>query len=82
MRLFDAWVNAAETHETFHRESGMRYQVSPSPILSTNRAFSLPLYPQLYPQTGASGSLLGSARASWPVRVSPVSEAGNDDRPA
>jgi len=21
------WVNAAETHETFHRESGMRYQL-------------------------------------------------------
>ena len=25
------WVNAAETHETFDWESGMRYQVSSSP---------------------------------------------------
>ena len=24
------WLNAAETHETFHWESGMRYQVSSS----------------------------------------------------
>ena len=30
MRLLDALVNAAETHKTFHRESGMRYQVSPT----------------------------------------------------
>ena len=36
------WVNAAETHETFHLESGMRYQVSSSPILSTDWAFRLP----------------------------------------
>jgi len=30
-------VNAGETHETFRQESGMRYQVSSSLILSTNR---------------------------------------------
>ena len=34
------WVNAAETHETFHQESGMRYQFRrPAPILSVNRGF-------------------------------------------
>jgi hypothetical protein len=31
-------------------ESGMRYQVSSSPILSTNWTFSLPPYPHSYPQ--------------------------------
>jgi hypothetical protein len=36
------WVSAAETHQTFHRESGMRYQVSSSPDLSTNRCLLVP----------------------------------------
>jgi len=57
-------VYAAETHETFHRESGMRYQVSSSPILSTNWALSLPLYPHSYPQ--------GLARAGLPRLASPT----------
>jgi hypothetical protein len=33
------WMNAVETHETIHSESGMRYQVSSSgPDLSSDRA--------------------------------------------
>jgi hypothetical protein len=36
-------VNAAETHETFHQESGMRYQIRPfRPDLNSDRASSLP----------------------------------------
>jgi hypothetical protein len=38
MCLFVVWTNAAETHETFRRESGMRYQFRPqAPISSVNR---------------------------------------------
>jgi len=39
------WVNAAETHETFRQESGMRYQHSPRGpdlLLSTDRGVRLP----------------------------------------
>ena len=43
----------------------MRYQVSSSPILSTNWAFSPPLYPQLARE---GVTLPGSARASWPLQ--------------
>ena len=60
------WVNAAETHETFHWESGMRYQVSSRPIPSTNSAFWLPLCPHSYPQSSgerAYGYWLALARA-------------------
>jgi hypothetical protein len=36
-------VYAAETHETFRQESGMRYQFRHSaPILSVNRGFFVP----------------------------------------
>ena len=35
-------VNAAETHEAPHQESGMRYQIrSQAPILSVNPGFSV-----------------------------------------
>ena len=51
-------MNAGETDETFHQESGMRYQVSSSPILSTNLGFSLPLYPHSYPQRCATDKRL------------------------
>jgi len=55
------------THGTEYSASGMRYQVSSSPILSTNWAFSLPLYPHSYPQLAREGvTIPGSARASWP----------------
>jgi hypothetical protein len=60
-------VNAAETHETFHQESGMRYQVSSSPILSTNWAFAFPRYPHSYPQDSLERAYFYWARlASWP----------------
>ena len=36
------WLNAAETHESFHQESGMRYQHSSGPsILSMSRGLSI-----------------------------------------
>ena len=44
MRLLDALVYAAETHETFRQESGMRYQIrhlEPDP--RSARALLLPL---------------------------------------
>ena len=54
-------MNAAETHEAIHSESGMRYQVPSRSILSTNRVCSLPLYPHSYPQLARAGvPLLGS----------------------
>ena len=40
-----------ESCEMDSDESGMRYQVSSNPILSTNCALSLPPYPHSYPQT-------------------------------
>ena len=56
-------TDAGETHETIHWESGMRYQVSSSPILSTNWAFSLPLFPQTPAQATVE---IGDAMPSSP----------------
>ena len=65
---------AAETYETFHWESGMRYQVSSSPILSTNWAFSLPPYPHSYPQDSRE-----RAYRSW-ARLAPDGLCSGMDR--
>jgi hypothetical protein len=37
------WVNATETHQTFHRASGMRYTLLCQPKWSSNRAKSVAL---------------------------------------
>ena len=59
-------LNAVETHETVHWESGMRYQVLSTPTLSTNWAFWLPLYPHSYPQSSGERAYGSSARhANW-----------------
>lgn len=59
-------VNLAETHETFHRKSGMRYQHSSWPISEHEFGPSFPLYPHSYPQTSgerAQGSWAGTPLA-------------------
>ncbi len=46
------WLYAAETHETFPWESGMRYQSAIRPDLSSDRALSLPADGGLGPLPG------------------------------
>jgi len=61
------WVNAAETHETFHRKSGMRYQIRPfRPDPRSDRAFLVDATLIRTLKTCDSGlSPLGLARGSW-----------------
>ena len=64
------WMNAAETHETFRQESGMRYQVSSSPDSEHESAFCRSAVPPFVPSRAAIAApvcekhLLGKAGPS------------------